>query len=48
MCGKRLVVMISRLLPALDRHGRLRLGVIERKLVLSVNAATVDRLLLGT
>src|SRR6266446_5562525 len=45
VCGKRLVVMIPTLLPALERHGRLRLGEIERTLVLSVSAATIDRLL---
>jgi hypothetical protein len=45
VCGKRLVVMIPTLLPALERHGRLRPGQIERKLVLSVSAATIDRLL---
>ena len=45
VCGKRLVVMIPTLLPALERHGRLRLGEIERTLVLAVSAATIDRLL---
>jgi hypothetical protein len=45
VCGKRAVVMIPTLLPALERHGRLRLGEIERTLVLSVSAATIDRLL---
>jgi len=45
VCGKRLVVMIPTLLPVLERHGRLRLGAIERTLVLSVSAATIDRLL---
>jgi hypothetical protein len=48
VCGKRLVVMIPTLLPALERHGRLRLGEIERTLVLSVSAATIDRLLIDT
>jgi hypothetical protein len=45
VCGKRLVVMIPTLLPALERHGRLRLSEIERTQVLSVSAATIDRLL---
>ena len=45
VCGKRLVVMIPTLLPSLERHGRLRLGESERGLVLSVSAATIDRLL---
>src|ERR1700693_4812222 len=37
--------MIPTLLPALERDGRLRLGESERSLVLSVSAATIDRLL---
>jgi hypothetical protein len=45
VCGKRLVVMIPTLLPSLERHGRLQLGENERAMVLSVSAATVDRLL---
>jgi hypothetical protein len=45
VCGKRLVVMIPTLLRSLQRHGRLRLGEGERELVLSVSAATIDRLL---
>lgn len=45
VCGKRLVVMIPTLLPSLERHGRLQLGEGERGLVLSVSAATIDRLL---
>jgi hypothetical protein len=45
VCGKRLVVMIPTLLPSLERHGRLQLGEKERGLVLSVSAATIDRLL---
>ena len=45
VCGKRLVVMIPTLLRSLERHGRLRLGEGERRLVLSVSAATIDRLL---
>ena len=42
MCGKRLEVM----LPVLERHGRLTLGKNERELILSVSAATIDRLLM--
>jgi hypothetical protein len=38
-------VMIPALLPALDRHGRLTLSCNERALVLSVSAATIDRML---
>ena len=45
VCGKRLVVMIPTLLPVLERHGRLQLGKGERRLLLSVSAATIDRLL---
>jgi hypothetical protein len=45
LCGKRLVVMIPTLLPALERHGRLKLCADERPLVLRVSAATIDRLL---
>jgi hypothetical protein len=45
VCGKRLVVMIPTLLRSLERHGRLQLGKGERSLVLSVSAATIDRLL---
>jgi hypothetical protein len=39
------VVMIPNLLPALERHGRLKLSVDERALVLRASAATIDRLL---
>ena len=45
VCGKRLVAMIPTLLPSLERHGRLQLGQSERSLVLSISAATIDRLL---
>lgn len=45
VCGKRLVAMIPILLPPLERHGRLQLGERERRLVLSISAATIDRLL---
>jgi hypothetical protein len=45
VCGKRLKVMIPALLPALERHGRLTLSCNERALLLSVSAATIDRML---
>jgi hypothetical protein len=45
VCGKRLVAMIPALLPALERHGRLRPTSEERELLLSVSAATIDRML---
>lgn len=48
ICGKRLKVMIPALLPALERHGRLKLGKADRVLVLAVSAATIDRLLIDT
>jgi len=48
ICGKRLKVMIPTLLPALERHGRLKLGAADRVLVLAISAATIDRLLADT
>ena len=48
ICGKRLVIMIPSLLPSLEMHGRLSLGQADRTLVLSVSAATIDRLLVDT
>jgi hypothetical protein len=45
VCGKRLKVMIPTLLPALEQHGRLRLGQADRDRVLVISAATIDRLL---
>jgi len=48
ICGKRLVVMIPTLLPALERHGRLTLNEGDRTLILGVSAATIDRILVDT
>jgi Integrase core domain len=45
VCGKRLKVMIPVLLPALKRHGRLELTRKQHTLILSVSAATIDRML---
>jgi hypothetical protein len=45
VCGKRLKPLLSILIPALERHGHLRLEEDVRRLVLSVSAATIDRLL---
>src|SRR6202171_1947030 len=45
VCGKRLKVMISTLLPALEQHGRLQLGQADHDRVLAISAATIDRLL---
>src|SRR5262245_24146924 len=46
VCGKRLVSMIPALLPALERHGRLKPTSAERALLLTVSAATIDRMLI--
>jgi Integrase core domain len=45
VCGKRLVVMIPTLVPALERHGRLQLGEGAQAQLLAVSAATIDRML---
>ena len=45
VCGKRLKVMIPVLLPSLEHHGRLSLGPTDRTLVLTISAATIDRML---
>jgi hypothetical protein len=45
VCGKRLKVMIPTLLPALEQHGRLKLGQADGDRVLAISAATIDRLL---
>src|SRR3981189_1551645 len=45
VCGKRLKVMIPILLPALEQHGRLKLGLADRDRVLAISPATIDRLL---
>lgn len=46
VCGKRLKPMIPVLLPALARHGRLTPTPEERAKLLTVSAATIDRMLL--
>src|SRR6202171_4539951 len=48
ICGKRLKVMIPTLLPALERHGRLKLGKTDLALMVSISAATIDRLMIDT
>jgi len=48
ICGKRLKALLPSLLPALERHGHLRLDEVVRKKVLSASAATIDRLLMQT
>jgi hypothetical protein len=45
VCGKRLKALLPILLPALERHGRLKLDAEIRSKVLSMSAATIDRLL---
>ena len=47
VCSKRLQPMIAVLLPALERHGRVTLDEATRAKLLSVSAATIDRLLAG-
>src|SRR6202051_522148 len=45
VCGKRLKVMIPTLLPALERHGRLKLGQADHDRVLAISPATIFLLL---
>jgi len=48
ICGKRLKPMLPVLVSALERHGHLRLDEEVRSKVLSVSAATIDRILAPT
>jgi hypothetical protein len=45
ICGKRLRQIIPGLLEAMERHGHLRLDTTVRESLLSMSAATMDRLL---
>jgi hypothetical protein len=45
VCGKRLRPLLRILLPALERHGHLKLEQNIRSKVLAMSAATMDRLL---
>jgi Integrase core domain len=45
VCGKRLKPLLRLLVPALERHGHLKLDDVIRSKVLSMSAATIDRLL---
>jgi len=45
VCGKRLKPLLRILLPALERHGHLKLDDAIRVKVLAMSAATIDRLL---
>jgi hypothetical protein len=44
ICGKRLVPFLPTLIEALERHGQLQLSAAIRARLLSISAATVDRL----
>ena len=45
VCGKRLKPLLKILLPALERHGHLKLEEALRAKLLAMSAATIDRLL---
>jgi len=45
VCGKRLRALLPILLPALERHGHLRLADPMRQKILAMSASTIDRLL---
>ena len=45
MCGKRLVVVLRTMLPVLDSFGEIPLSAEVRAKLLSISAATIDRLL---
>ena len=45
VCGKRLKALLPLLLPALERNGHLKLEEEIRHKILSMSAATIDRLL---
>jgi transposase InsO family protein len=45
VCGKRLKALLPILLPALERNGHLKLDETIRPKILSMSAATIDRLL---
>jgi len=45
ICGKRLKAVIPQLVAALEKHGHLALAEEVRKKVLSISAASIDRLL---
>lgn len=45
VCGKRLKALLPLLVPALERHGHLRLEEGVREKVLAASASTIDRLL---
>ena len=45
ICGKRLRKVIAGLIDAMERHGHLKLDPAVRESLLSMSAATIDRLL---
>ena len=45
VCGKRLRALLPVILPSLERHRHLRLNDDIRSSILSMSAATIDRLL---
>lgn len=48
ICGKRLKPLLPVLVAALERHGHLELDGVVREKLLSISAATIDRLLAPT
>ena len=46
LTGKRLKALIPSLLPAIERHGHMKLEATVREQLLKVSAATIDRLLM--
>jgi hypothetical protein len=47
VCGKRLKPLLPILLPALERHGHMKLDDDVRSRVLAASASTIDRILAG-
>ena len=45
VCGKRLKALIPTLVPALERHGHLKLAPLVHHKLLAISAASIDRLL---
>src|SRR5581483_8022379 len=45
ICGKRLKAVLPGLIAALERHGHLALDAAVRQRLLTISAATIDRLL---
>ncbi len=48
MCGKLLAAVLPALVEGLERHGELKLAAEVREALLSMSAATIDRLLRGS